>query len=125
MVGRQADVLALSAADRTFLESQVRRHKAPRSLSDRCRMVLLCADGLQSKEVAERLGVHEHTVGKWRRRFAQAGIEGLTDEYRMGRPRTVSDAQVAQVIERTLNTIGVEVGHHTDRVRQLVALGKG
>ena len=62
MAGRQADVLELSAADRTFLESQVRRHKAPRSLSDRCRMVLLCADGLQSKEVAERLGVHEHTV---------------------------------------------------------------
>ena len=108
MVGRQADILALSAADRTFLESQVRRHKAPRSLSDRCRMVLLCADGLQSKEVAERLGVHEHTVGKWRRRFAQAGIEGLTDEYRAGRPRTVSDAQVAQVIERTLNTTSTE-----------------
>src|SRR3546814_12199822 len=70
----------------------------------RSRMVLLCADGLQSKEFAERLGVHEHTVGKWRRRFAQAGIEGLTDEYRAGRPRTVSDAQVAQVIERTMNT---------------------
>ena len=104
MVGRQAAVLALSAADRTFLGSQVRRHKAPRSLSDRCRMVLLCADGLQSKEVAERLGVHEHTVGKWRRRFAQAGVEGLSDEYRAGRPRTVSDAQVAQVVERTLNT---------------------
>jgi DNA-binding CsgD family transcriptional regulator len=50
-----------------ILESQVRRHKAPRSLSDRCRMVLLCAQGLQSKAVAERLGVHEHTVGKWRR----------------------------------------------------------
>lgn len=48
--------LALSAADRTFLESQVRRHKAARSLSDRCRMVLLCAEGLQSKEVAERSG---------------------------------------------------------------------
>ena len=77
MVGRQADVLILSAADRAFLESQVRRHKAPRSLSDRCRMVLLCADGLQSKEVAERLGVHEHTVGKWRRRFAQAADDIL------------------------------------------------
>ncbi|GAM02991.1 hypothetical protein SP5_113_00010 [Sphingomonas parapaucimobilis NBRC 15100] len=48
--------MALSVADRAFLESQVRRHKAPRSLSDRCRMILLCADGLQSKEVAERLG---------------------------------------------------------------------
>ena len=102
MVGRQAALVVLSEADRNFLESQVRRHKAPRSLSDRCRMVLLCAQGLQSKDVAERLGVHEHTVGKWRRRFVQDGIEGLTDEYRAGRPRTVSDAKVAEVVERTL-----------------------
>jgi transposase len=79
MAGRQADLVVLSGEDRTFLEAQVRRHKAPRSLSDRCRMVLLCAEGLQSKEVAERLGFHEHTVGKWRRRFVQDGIEGLTD----------------------------------------------
>ena len=98
VAGRQADLVVLSGEDRTFLEAQVRRHKAPRSLSDRCRMVLLCAEGLQSKEVAQRLGVHEHTVGKWRRRFVQDGIEGLTDEYRAGRPRTVSDAQVAQVM---------------------------
>ena len=98
MVGRQADLVVLSDTDRTFLEAQVRRHKAPRSLSDRCRMVLLCAQGLQSKQVAARLGIHEHTVGKWRRRFVQGGIEGLTDEYRAGRPRTVSDAQVAQVM---------------------------
>ena len=92
MVGRQASPVVLSDEDRHFLESQARRHKAPRSLSDRCRMVLLCAQGLQSKDVAECLGVHEHTVGKWRRRFVQDGIEGLTDEYRAGRPRTVSDA---------------------------------
>src|SRR3546814_19102268 len=82
MAGRRADLVVLSGDDRRFLEAQVRRHKAPRSLSDRCRMVLLCAEGLQSKEVAERLGVHEQTVGKWRRRFVQAGIEGMTDEYR-------------------------------------------
>lgn len=78
-------------------------------------MVLLCAEGLQSKEVAERLGVHEHTVGKWRRRFVQDGIEGLTDEYRAGRPRTVSDAQVAQVIERTLNTTPKDATHWSIR----------
>ena len=86
MAGRQADMVVLGAEHRSFLESQVRRHKAPRSLSDRCRIILLCAEGLQSKEVAERLGMHEHTVGKWRRRFVQHGIEGLTDEYRAGRP---------------------------------------
>ena len=75
-------------------------------------MVLLCAQGLQSKDVAERLGVHEHTVGKWRRRFVQDGIEGLTDEYRAGRPRTVSDAKVAEVVERTLNTTPKDATHY-------------
>ncbi len=104
MVGRLADAVVLSEDERRFLEGQVRRPKAARSLSDRCRMILLCADGLASKEVAARLGVHEHTVGKWRRRFVRCRIEGLTDEYRSGRPRTVSDDQVTAVIERTLNT---------------------
>lgn len=115
MAGRLADAVVLSAEERAFLDAQVRRHKAPRSLSDRCRMILLCADGLQSKEVAERLGVHEHTVGKWRRRFVADRIEGLTDEHRPGRPRTVSDAQVAQVIERTLNTTPRDATHWSIR----------
>ncbi len=111
MVGRLADAVVLSEDERRFLEGQVRRPKAPRSLSDRCRMILLCADGLASKEVAARLGVHEHTVGKWRRRFVRCRIEGLTDEYRSGRPRTVSDDQVTAVIERTLNTTPRDATH--------------
>lgn len=115
MVGRVADEVVLSDEERTFLEAQVRRHKAARSLSDRCRMILLCTEGLQSKEVAERLGVHEHTVGKWRRRFVKDRIEGLTDEYRPGRPRTVQDAQVAKVIERTLNTTPKDATHWSIR----------
>ena len=110
-----ADEVVLSADERNFLEAQVRRHKAARSLSDRCRMVLLCAEGLQSKEVGARLGVHEHTVGKWRRRFVRDWIEGLTDEYRPGRPRTVSDAQVAEVIERALNTAPKAATHWSIR----------
>ena len=99
MVGRVADDVVLSAGERGFLEAQVRRHKAARSLSDRCRMILLCAEGLQSKEVGARLGVHEHTVGKWRRRFVKDRIEGLTDaapmSYQLGamdRTRASADA---------------------------------
>lgn len=64
MVGGVADGVVLSEGERRFLDGQVRRHKTPRSLSDRCRMVLLCAEGLHSKAVAAQLGVHEHTVGK-------------------------------------------------------------
>jgi transposase len=115
MAGRVADEVVLSDEERAFLEAQARRHKAARSLSDRCRMILLCAEGLQSKEVAERLGVHEHTVGKWRRRFVRDRVEGLTDEYRPGRPRTVSDEQVARVIERTLNTMPKDATHWSIR----------
>ena len=113
--GRIADAVVLNDEERCFLESQVRRHKAARSLSDRCRMILLCADGLPSKEVACRMGVHEHTVGKWRRRFVRDRIEGLTDEYRPGRPRTVSDDQVVAVIERTLHSRPKDATHWSIR----------
>ena len=115
MRGRAASVIVLSDGERAFLESQVRRHKTARSLSDRCRMVLLCAEGLNSKEVALRLGHSEHTVGKWRRRFAEHRTEGLTDEYRSGRPRTVLDAQVADVVRRTLETTPKDATHWSIR----------
>lgn len=115
MVRGVVDAVILSTEEQSFLESQVRRLKAPRSLSDRCRMVLLCAQGLTSKEVARKLGVNEHTVGKWPRRFVKDRIEGLTDEYRPGRPRTVSDAQVAAVIERTLQTTPKDATHWSIR----------
>jgi putative transposase len=110
-----ADAVVLGADERAFLEGQARRHKAARSLSDRCRIVLLCADGLKSRAVADRLGVSEHTVGKWRRRFVRDRIEGLTDEYRPGRPRSVSDAQVTEVIERTLQTTPRDATHWSIR----------
>ena len=45
----------------------------------------------------------------------QNRIEGLTDEYRPGRPRTVSDAQVAEVIERTLQTTPKDATHWSIR----------
>ena len=99
-IGRPMAVLVLSDEERSYLERQVRRRRVARSISDRCRMILRCADGLTNKAVAAELGVHEHTVGKWRRRFLKERIEGLSDEPRPGRPRTLTDEQVAEVIER-------------------------
>jgi len=64
--------------------------------------VLLSADGLANTEVAERVGVHQATVVKWRKRFAQRGVDGLIDEPRPGAPRTITDADVEDVIVRTL-----------------------
>ena len=106
--GRPIAALVLSAQGRTYLETQVRRHRVARSLSEQCRVILRCADGLASKDVAAELGLHEHTVGKWRRRFLKDRCEGLLDEARPGRPRTIDDDQVATVIERTLRTTPVD-----------------
>ena len=98
-----------------YLERQVRRHRVAWSLSERCRVILRCADGVASKDVAAELGLHEHTVGKWRRRFLKDRCEGLLDEARPGRPRSIDDDQVAAVIERTLRTTPVDATHWSIR----------
>src|SRR4249919_736236 len=83
--------------------------------SERCRVILRCADGVPRKSVANELGVHEHTVGKWRRRFLKDRIEGLLDEARPGRPRTIEDDQIAAVIERTLRSTPNDATHWSIR----------
>jgi len=114
-IGRPVSSLVLSAEERAYLEGQVRRHRVSRSFSERCRIVLRCADGLASKAVAAELGVHEHTVGKWRRRFVKDRLDGLLDEPRPGRPRTIEDKQVAAVIEQTLQSTPADATHWSIR----------
>src|SRR5215207_5508646 len=113
--GRPTAPLVLEADEREYLERQVRRRRVARSMSERCRIILRCADGIPSKVVAAELGVHEHTVGKWRRRFLCDRVEGLLDEVRPGRPRTIDDDQIAAVIERTLRSTPVDATHWSIR----------
>ncbi len=96
--GRPVSPLLLSAEEHDYLQRQVRRHRAPRSLSERCRIILRCSAGLSNKAVAGELGCHEHTVGRWRRRFQKDRIDGLLDQPRPGRPRSIEDDRVAEVI---------------------------
>src|SRR6187455_125700 len=65
MRGRPIAPLVLSASERSYLERQVRRHRVARSLSERCRVILRCADGVPSKSVANELGVHGATIKAW------------------------------------------------------------
>ena len=118
--GRPMAPLVLSSNEREYLERQVRRRRVARSLSDRCRVILRCAEGVPSKSVANELGLHEHTVGKWRRRFLKDRLEGLLDEARPGRPRTIGDDPVAAVIERTLRSIPADATHWSIRSMAVV-----
>jgi transposase len=63
-------------------------------LLQRARIVLLAADGLSNVEIAERVGVSRPTVIGWRDRYAAKGLQGLLDEQRPGRPRTIDHAAI-------------------------------
>src|SRR3954469_19663639 len=81
----------------------------------RSRIVLAAAEGLGNTEVAERLQVGRMMVGKWRSRFVADRLDGLLDEPRSGRPRTVTDEQVEAVITRTLETTPKDATHWSTR----------
>ena len=85
------------------------------SIAQRSRIVLLAADGLDSKVIASRVGVHEATVGKWRRRYIERGINGLIDEPRPGAPRKIGDADVEAVVVKTLEETPTDATHWSTR----------
>ena len=105
----------MSDDERAQLESWARRRTSAQALALRSRIVLVAADGLTNTEIAERLGVDHATVGKWRSRFAEHRLDGLLDEPRPGRPRTITDEQVEEVIVRTLETTPKDATHWSTR----------
>lgn len=96
--GRPKTPLELGDGDREVLERWVRRRTTAQALALRARIVLESATGVANVAVADKLGVSPQTVGKWRARFIESGVEGLLDEPRVGRPREVGDEQVEQII---------------------------
>jgi transposase len=102
--GRPKKPLMLSEEERERLESLAHRARSQALLARRARVVLACAEGLENKMVARKLRCSVGMVGKWRARFLKGGLEALYDEPRPGTPRTVSDAQVEQVVIQTLES---------------------
>jgi len=107
--------LELSVDDRAQLESWTRRRTSAQALAMRSRIVLLAAEGRNNTEIARELGIHRNVAGKWRARFVEHGLDGLTDEPRPGRPRTVTDEQVEEVIVKTLETTPKDATHWSTR----------
>jgi len=70
---------------------------------------------MDNASVAADLKVMPSTVGKWRGRFVADRIDGLLDEPRPGTPRKVTDAQVEDVLVRTLETIPKGATHWSRR----------
>jgi transposase len=107
--------IELSEQERAQLQSWARRRSSAQALAQRSRVVLLASQGLNNTEIAARLGVHRPMVRKWRSRFAEFRLDGLIDEPRPGKPRTISDEQVEQVIVKTLESTPKNATHWSTR----------
>jgi len=113
--GRPTPAVTLTDEERETLERWARRPSSAQALAMRCRIVLAAADGERNKDIAAKVGCNPNTVGKWRRRFAETGIDGLHDEPRPGAPRKITDADVERVIVKTLEETPRDATHWSTR----------
>jgi putative transposase len=101
--------------DHERLKSMVNSRSLPHGLVTRARIVLMAAEGTSNLAIAEKVNLSVQSVCKWRRRYLQQGLSGLHDELRPGRPRSISDEQVAALIRKTLQTKPKDGTHWTIR----------
>lgn len=113
--GRPIPELILHEVEKETLHKLVRRSTSSNAEARRARVVLLCAEGLSNTAISERVGLCQHTVGRWRRRFLQDRLEGLADLPRSGPPRQIGDEKIAQVIRLTLESRPANATHWSTR----------
>ena len=87
----KATRIKLNAEEREILLSWSKSGKKEHRLVERARIILMAAEGKQTKEIARELNTREARVSKWRTRFAQNGITGLGDAPRGGAPRVYNE----------------------------------
>ena len=86
-------VITLSPKERSTLEARARRYTLSYREVVRAKIVLLATEGLENKEIAERLDMPRPVVSKWRKRFFRKRLAGLEDRSRRGRPSAFSPSR--------------------------------
>lgn len=102
--GRPKPQLVLDDEAREHLEQIVRAPTSAQRDVLRARMILLSLEGLTNQAIGQELGVTGHTVGKWRQRFIDFGVPGLTDAPRPKESLRLSDRKVTEIVRATLET---------------------
>jgi putative transposase len=101
-MGRPIVPLSLSDDARRDLGAVARSRTMPHALVQRAQIVLMAALGMSNSDIAQELRLTRPTVGLWRQRYLEFGLEGLHDDLKPGRPRSISDDQVASLVRKTL-----------------------
>lgn len=99
---RIAKAITLTDEERIMLSKWSRGRSTPARLVLRAKIVLSAARGVENKDVAAELGCTRRTVGTWRNRFAQSGLDGIVaDAPRGGRTPVVRAEKEAEIIRKT------------------------
>jgi len=86
-------------------------------LAERSRIVLLAAKGMTNEEIGDELGITRQKAGRWRDRYAESGLEGISrDAPRPGRKPKISAHKVARVIRLTTRTTPEGATHWSQRL---------
>jgi transposase len=116
MASPKLDPVVLSDEEWSVLTGWARRRKTAQALALRARIVLACAqDQATIGGVSAELEVSRATVSKWRSRFLDKRLDGLSDEQRPGRPRVITDDQIEAVIVKTLEETPGQDTHWSTR----------
>jgi transposase len=113
--GPKPTPLSLTECERGKLVTWTARPTTAQALALRARIVLAAADGAANTAIARDLRVTLPTVRKWRERFAERRLAGLTDEPRPGAPRSLTDEQVERAVNRTLESKPKDGTHWSTR----------
>jgi transposase len=114
--GRPKKPLEIADEEREKLSTVALRPKSAQALAMRARIVLACGQGMSNAEVARKLHITGATVGKWRERFRESGLDGLLDEPRVGAPRKITDRQIEEVVTKTLESMPAHSTHWSTRL---------
>jgi len=85
-----------------ILQDEIRRSYEAR-YDHRLHAILMVAQGISCRSVAQLLGDSSRTVAYWVKRFEAEGLSGLADAERSGRPSRLDEQQI-QVIELALRS---------------------
>ena len=102
MAGRPKANLKLTEVQRQELERIVRTGTAENRMVFRARLILECSTGVDNVQVAKQLGTTEQTVTLWRGRFLRAGMGGLADLPRSGRPEDIKPAIKGRILSEAV-----------------------
>jgi transposase len=88
----------LSPEEQATIEKLAHSRTASTRLVERARIILMASQGHRVPAIARQLQLTAITVRTWCKRFNAAGLAGLADKPRAGRPATYSAHEVAEVI---------------------------